>query len=119
MWKWLQLMSGRSKSWHPAFSSIMVRSSLSTSHRGAPSLGVGVLAQKLTESTALWRHAPDETKNTSTRELLQGDRCRLVVVGIETGDRWSTEAPTRSFRPRSICKAQMDHRPDLVDLFQV
>ena len=25
-------------------------------------------------------------------ELLQGDRCRLVVVGIETGGRWSTEA---------------------------
>ena len=29
--------------------------------------GVGVLVHKLTESTALWRHAPDETKNTSTR----------------------------------------------------
>ena len=25
-------------------------------------------------------------------EFLQGDRCRLVVVGIETGGRWSTEA---------------------------
>ena len=30
-----------------------------------------------------------EHKNT---ELLQGDRCRLVVVGTETGGRWSTEA---------------------------
>ena len=53
---------------------------------------MGVLAHKLTESTALWRHAPDETKEHKNAELLQGDRCRLVVVGTETGGRLSTEA---------------------------
>ena len=29
-----------------------------------------------------WKHS----------ELLAGDRCRLVVVGVETGGRWSPEA---------------------------
>ena len=31
-------------------------------------------------------------KEVKYRELLAGDRCRLVVVGIETGGRWSSEA---------------------------
>ena len=30
-------------------------------------------------------------QGTEYRELLEGERCRLVVVGIETGGRWSTE----------------------------
>ena len=31
-------------------------------------------------------------KEHKNAELFQGDRCRLVVVGMETGGRWSTEA---------------------------
>ena len=31
-------------------------------------------------------------KENKCAELLQGDRWRLVVVGTETGSRWSTEA---------------------------
>ena len=31
-------------------------------------------------------------KENKYAELLQGDRCRLVVVGMETGGRWSTES---------------------------
>ena len=98
--------------------------------------------------TALWLHARRDTEHKYVK-LFQSDRCRLVVVGMETGGRWSTEAlqlvemlaaartggtacpetfsflgvdttmvahiltefsPTRSFRLRLICKAQMDHR---------
>ena len=36
--------------------------------------------------------AARRVKEEKYRELLAGDRCRLVVVGIETGGRWSPEA---------------------------
>ena len=45
------------------------------------SLGVGVLAHKLTESTALWRHAPDETKNTSARNCSRATDAAWLWLG--------------------------------------
>ena len=36
--------------------------------------------------------AARRAKEEKYSELLAGDRCRLVVMGIETGGRWSTEA---------------------------
>ena len=39
---------------------------------------------------ALARARPDEERKYA--ELLEGDRCHLVVVALETGGRWSSEA---------------------------
>ena len=45
-----------------------------------------------TDGAALVRARAD--KEAKYFELLQGNRCHLVVVGLETGGRWSTEATT-------------------------
>ena len=73
-------------------------------------------------------------KENKYAELLQGDRCRLVVVGKETGGRWSTEAlqfvemlaaarardPANSLVSPSVDLQGTDGLPpDLADLFQV
>ena len=39
-------------------------------------------------------HRARGDKEAKYRELLQGNRCHLVVVGVETGGRWSSEAAT-------------------------
>ena len=44
------------------------------------------------DGAALVRARAD--KEAKCFELLQGNRCHLVVVGLETGGRWSTEATT-------------------------
>ena len=64
-------------------------------------------------------------KENEFAELLQGDRCRLVVVGIETGGRWSTEAaaaraweaPRVRRRLAFLVWTRKDHRLSW-DLFQ-
>ena len=45
-----------------------------------------------TDGAVLVRARAD--KEAKYTELLQGNRCHLVVVGLETGGRWSTEATT-------------------------
>ena len=42
------------------------------------------------DRAVLARARPDKERKCA--ELLQGDRCHLVVVAIETGGRWSTES---------------------------
>ena len=44
-------------------------------------------------------------KATKYAELLHGDRCRLVVVGVETGGRWSDEA-MQFIAELAACKAR-------------
>ena len=44
--------------------------------------------------TGLFCTGLNREKETKYRELLQGNRCHLVVVGVETGNRWSSEAAT-------------------------
>ena len=39
-------------------------------------------------------HRARGDKEAKYRERLQGNRCHLVVVGVETGGRWSSEAAT-------------------------
>ena len=45
-----------------------------------------------TDGAVLVRARAD--KEAKYTELLQGNRCHLVVVGLETGSRWSTETTT-------------------------
>ena len=45
-----------------------------------------------TTNGAVLQAARAEKKVTKYAELLHGDRCRLVVVGVKTGGRWSDEA---------------------------
>ena len=52
--------------------------------------GVGSLPR--TPHTQMGLMAARRVKEEKYRELLVGDRCRLVVVGIETGGRWNPEA---------------------------
>ena len=54
------------------------------------STGLARPAAATTDGAVLVRARAD--KEAKYFELLQGNRCHLVVVGLETGGRWSTEA---------------------------
>ena len=62
---------------------ITIRSALTTTAAAAPN------TSRTDGATLLQARRDKERKYV---ELLAGDRCRLVVVGVETGGRWSAEA---------------------------
>ena len=66
----------------------MARNLLLTSPSGQALSAAGSAAH--VNGEALVRARRDKERKYG--ELLEGDRCHLVVVGVETGGRWSQEA---------------------------
>ena len=76
---------------------------------GLPSTrGAQLVVHHTALSTHIWRSSPTRgracgwdssaqgrvDKETKYVELFEGNRCHFVVVGVETGNRWSSEAAT-------------------------
>ena len=104
-------------------------------HQGAQ-LAVDITVRSPLTSTGLARPGAATTdgavlvgaradKKAKYTQLLQGNRCHLVVVGLETGGRWSTEATTfvdmlaasRAREVPSVWRRTEGARRDLADLF--
>ena len=83
----------RSRCWRLGCRSIRVPNSLWTSHCGPLSSASQACPNAATIDGAVLVKARAD-KERKYAELVNGDRCRLVVVGVETGGRWSDEAVT-------------------------
>ena len=85
---------------------ITLRNAVTANGRACPNVGT-------VDGAVLTKARLD--KETKDAELVESDRCQLVVVGIETGGRWSNEATSfieglAASRAREAPMASVFHR---------